>query len=362
MCNPVDCVQTLAYTLLMDIQRSDDYKLMLEALKERVSQAQYQALKAANHELITLYMDIGRIIVEKQEQLGWGESVVEQLARDLQVEFPGVRGFSRRNVFNMRRFYLTYRDDPKVQTVSAQIPWSHNTLILDACKIPEERIYYLNTAAQLNLSYRALERQVRGGEYQRYLQNQTNFPQTLPPMQAERALLAVKDDYNLDFLGLADEHTERELEDALILNITRFLQEMGGYFTFVGRQVRVEVNRQEFFVDILFYNRKLRCLVAVELKAGPFQPEHAGKMQFYLSALDDQIRLEDENSSIGIIISRSKDRTVVEYTLRGETRPIGVATYNHYSNLDEIPERIARYLPDPEEIERRLYSPDEEKQ
>src|SRR5262249_38854742 len=161
--------------------------------------------------------------------------------------------------------------------------------------------------------------------YQRYLANQTNFPQTLSPVQAERALLAVKDDYNLDFLGLAEEHTERELEDALVLNITKFLQEMGGYFTFVGRQVRVEVNDQEYFIDLLFYHRKLKSLVAVELKAGPFQPEHAGKMQFYLSALDDQVRLEDENASIGIIVTRSKDRTVVEYTLRGETRPIGVA-------------------------------------
>lgn len=292
--------------------------------------------------------------MEKQEELGWGENIVEQIARDLQAELPGVRGFSRRNVFNMRRYYLTYRDDAKVQTVSAQIPWSHNTLILDTCKSEEERTFYLEAAARFNLSYRALERQIRGGEYGRYRLNQTNFPQTLSPMQAKQALLSVKDDYNLDFLGLTEEHTERELEDALVLNITKFLQEMGGYFTFVDRQVRVEVGGSEYFIDLLFYHRKLRCLVAVELKAGPFQPEHAGKMQFYLSALDDHVRLEDENPSIGIIVARSKDRTIVEYTLRGESRPIGVASYNQYESLEDIPERIAKYLPSPDEIERRF--------
>lgn len=337
-----------------DLQRSDDYRQVLEALKERITRSRYEALKAVNRELILLYRDIGRIIVEKQEQLGWGDGVVEQLGRDLQTEFPGVRGFSRRNVFYMRRFYLAYRDDEKVQTVSAQIPWSHNTLILDRCKSPEEREYYLGVAARFRLSYRTLDKKVREDEYSRYLLNQTNFGQTLAPQQIEHALLAVKDDYNLDFLGLSDEHTERQLEDALVLNITKFLSEMGGYFAFVGRQFRVEVEGDEYFIDLLFYHRRLRSLVAVELKAGKFQPEFAGKMQFYLSALDDKVRMEDENPSIGIIVCRSKDRTVVEYTLRDVSRPIGVASYNHYSSLDELPDRISKYLPSPQEIEERL--------
>lgn len=341
----------------MDIEQSESYKEILRRLKERIAEAQLAALKAVNRELIGLYWDIGRTIVEKQEELGWGENIVEQIARDLQVEFPGVRGFSRSNVFNMRRYYLTYRDNPKVQTVSGQIPWSHNTLILDRCKTEAERAFYLEAAARFSLSYRALERQIKGNEHGRYLQNQTNFPETLSPVQAERALLAVKDDYNLDFLGLTDEHTERELEDALVLNITKFLAEMGGYFTFVGRQFRVEVEEREFFIDLLFYHRKLRCLVAVELKAGPFQPEHAGKMQFYLSALDDRVRLEDENPSIGIIVAQSKNRTIVEYTLRDVNRPIGVASYNQYESLEDLPERIARYLPSPSEIEQRLAGP-----
>ncbi len=335
-------------------QRSDDYKQVLQTLRERVAQAQLAAMKAVNRELIGLYLDIGRTIVEKQEQYGWGEGIIDRLAGDLQTEFSGVRGFSPRNLRNMRRYYLTYKEEPNLQTLSAKLPWSHNTLIVEQCKDNKQRQFYLDVADKLHLSYRALERQVRGGEYERYLLNQTNFPQTLSPVQAERALLAVKDDYNLDFLGLSEEHTERELEDALIHNITMFLAEMGGYFAFVGRQVRVEVNDKEYFVDLLFYHRKLRCLVAVELKAGPFEPEHAGKMQFYLSALDDQIRLEEENSSIGIIVSRSKDRTVVEYTLRGETRPIGVATYNQYESLEDMPERISKYLPSPDEIKDRL--------
>lgn len=338
----------------MDIQRSNDYKQVLQSLNERVARAQLAALKAVNRELIGLYWDIGRTIVEKQEQLGWGDSIVEQIAGDLQVEFPGVRGFSRSNVFNMRRYYLTYRDDPKVQTVSGQIPWSHNTLIMETCKSADERTFYLDTASRFHLSYRALERQMRGDEYGRYLQNQTNFQETITPATADQALFAVKDSYNLDFLGLSGEHTERELEDALVLNITKFLAEMGGYFAFVGRQFRVEVSEREFFIDLLFYHRKLRCLVAVELKAGPFQPEHAGKMQFYLSALDDRVRLEGENPSIGIIVAQSKNRTIVEYTLRDVNRPIGVASYNQYESLDDLPERIARYLPSPEEIEQRL--------
>jgi predicted nuclease of restriction endonuclease-like (RecB) superfamily len=171
----------------MNIEKTNDYREVIERLKERIAEARLAVLKAVNRELIGLYWEIGRTIVEKQEELGWGENIVEQIARDLQAELPGVRGFSRRNLINMRRYYLTYRDDLKVQTLSAQLPWSHNTLILEACKTAEERAFYLEAAARLNLSYRALERQVRGGEYGRYLLNQTNFPQTLAPVQAERA-------------------------------------------------------------------------------------------------------------------------------------------------------------------------------
>ncbi len=338
----------------MDEAQLDQYTYLLQAVKERVFQAQYQALQAVNKELIRLYWDIGRIIVEKQAQALWGERVIETLARDVRAAFPGVRGFSARNLRYMRSFYLAYRHDELLQTLSAEISWSHNILIMEQCAELQERLFYLKLAAQSTLSYRLLERKIKSGEYHRFLANQTNFAQTLDVQRAAHALQVVKDDYNLDFLGLADAHTERELEDALVANITTFLSEMGGYFTFVGRQFRVEVNHEEFFIDLLFYHRTLSCLVAVELKAGKFQPEYVGKMQFYLSALDETERLAHENPSIGIIVCREKDRTIVDYTLRDVHKPIGVASYNHYARLEELPETIRKYLPSPEDLAQRF--------
>ncbi len=338
----------------MDEAQLEHYTHLLQAIKDRVFQAQYQALQAVNKELIRLYWDIGRIIVEKQAQAGWGERVIETLARDVRAAFPGVRGFSARNLRYMRSFYLAYRHEELLQTLSAEISWSHNILIMEQCAEPQERLFYLKLAAQSTLSYRLLERKIKSGEYHRFLANQTNFAQTLDRPRAAHALQVVKDDYNLDFLGLADAHTERELEDALVANITTFLSEMGGYFTFVGRQFRVEVNHEEFFIDLLFYHRTLSCLVAVELKAGKFQPEYVGKMQFYLSALDETARLAHENPSIGIIVCREKDRTIVDYTLRDVHKPIGVASYNHYARLEELPETIGKYLPSPEDLAQRF--------
>ena len=338
----------------MDSDQVDQYTHILQAVKARVFQAQYYALHAVNKELIRLYWDIGRIIVEKQEQYRWGERVIETLARDLHTEFPGVRGFSARNLRYMRSFYLTYRQDPILQTLSAELPWSHNILIMERCTDVQERTFYLKLASQAPISYRTLERKIKSDEYNRVLGNQTNFAQTLDIQQAEQALQVVKDEYHLDFLGLTEAHTERELEDALMANITKFLSEMGGYFAFVGRQFRVVVNHEEFFIDLLFYHRTLRSLVAVELKAGKFQPEYVGKMQFYLSALDDTERLAHEQPSIGIIVCRDKDRTIVEYTLRDVHKPIGVASYTHYARLEELPETIGKYLPSPEDLTRRL--------
>jgi predicted nuclease of restriction endonuclease-like (RecB) superfamily len=346
-----------------DIQRSDDYKLVLADVKRRVQEAQYAALKAVNRELIALYWDIGRIVVEKQEALRWGEGVIETLARDLRVEFEGVSGFSTRNLRYMKRLYLTYRNNPKLQPMVAEIGWTHNIIILDKCKDDLEREFYLRASRKSEWSKYTLTKQINDKAYQRYLSNQTSFDHTLPEEQRAKSVLAVKDDYNFDFLGIEGEPTERELETALVANITKFLAEMGagrGYFAFIGRQFRVEVSDEEFFLDLLFYHRELKCLVAVELKAGPFKPEYAGKMQFYLSALDDKVRVEGENPSIGIIVCRAKDRTIVEYTLRDLTRPIGVASYNHYGSLEQVPDKISKYLPSPDEIEHRLSNMNDE--
>ncbi len=294
----------------LDLQRSGDYKLLLQALKERVAQAQYDALKAVNRELITLYWDIGRIIVERQEEYKWGDNIVQRLAEDLQVEFEGVAGFSRRNLLYMRLFYLTYRNNPKVQPMVAQIGWTHNIIILDKCKNDLEREFYLGVCHKMGWSKYTLTREVNNRAYERFLANQTSFDHTLSEAQQAKSVLAVKDDYNFDFLGIEGEPSEKDLESALVSNITKFLAEMGGYFTFVGRQFKVEVptdeGEEEAFIDLLFYHRELRCLVAVELKSGKFKPEYAGKMQFYLSVLDDKVKLDGENPSIGIIVCRSK--------------------------------------------------------
>lgn len=333
--------------------RSDDYKRVLETLKERVAQAQYAAFKSVNKELIELYRDIGRTIAEKQEQYKWGDNVIERLAKDLQAEFPGVRGFSRSNVFNMSRFYLTYKDNEKIQALLGQISWTHHLEIL-RCKSAEEREFYLKMTRKYGWSYRVLDHHIDSKAYERWLLGQTNFEATLADPLKDRAKLAVRDDYNFDFLELTEPHLERELEEMLVSKISHFLGELGGYFAFVGRQYRIEVEGSEYWVDLLFYNRELRCLMAIELKTGEFQAEYGSKMNFYLSALDSTAKLDQENPSIGIIICKSKSRTIVEYTLRDINKPIAVATYNHYSTLKELPERIARYLPSPEEIEERL--------
>lgn len=332
---------------------SDNYQETLKAVKERILQAQYNALKAVNKELIALYWDLGKLIIENQELYGWGEGTVQQLAKDLQQDFPGVRGFSSRNLHYMRRFYLTYKDNSKLQPLVAEISWSHNTIILDKCSDDLQREFYIKMSIKFGWSKRTLSVELDSKAYERWLLNQTNFEMTISADRRAKATLSVKDDYNFDFLGIEGEPSERELEDALISNITKLLAEMGGYFTFAGRQVPIKVSENEYYIDLLFYHRQLKSLIAVDLKIGDFKPEYAGKMQFYLSALDEQFRVEGENPSIGIIICQGKDRTIVEYTLKSVTQPIGVATYRTY-NIEQLPETISKYLPSQEEIEKRL--------
>ncbi len=329
----------------------DNYQSFLKDIKERILSAQYEALRAVNKELITLYWDIGKMIVERQEKEGWGKSVVEQLAKDLQMEFPGIKGFSERNLWNMRNFYLTYKDSKKLQPLVAEISWTKNVLIMSKCKDDLEREFYIRMTKKFGWTKNVLIHQVESRAYERFLLNQTNFDQSLPEKYRPPAKLAVKDEYTFDFLELREEHSERELELALINNIRRFLIEMGGYFTFIGNQYRLEVGGEEFFVDLILYHRRLRCLVAIELKVGEFKPEYAGKMQFYLSVLNDTVRLAEENPSIGIILCKEKNRIIVEYALKDTTQPIGVSTYKITTTL---PEELRKYLPSGEEIAKRL--------
>jgi predicted nuclease of restriction endonuclease-like (RecB) superfamily len=328
-----------------------DYGALLVAVKERVRAAQYQALKAVNRELVGLYWDIGRLIVERQADAQHGSSIAERLAEDLRQEFPGVGGFSRRNIFYMREFYQVYRELPKVQPLVAQIGWTHNLIILQRCSDPLEREFYLRMTRKFGWSKNVLIHQIENQSYEKTLLGQTNFDRTLTPELRAQAKLAVKDEYTFDFLELGAEHSERELERALIVRIEDFLRAMGGRFAFVGSQFRLDVEDKEYFIDLLLFHRQLKCLVAVELKIGEFQPEFVGKMQFYLTALDRHVRAPGENPSIGIILCKEKNRTIVEYALQDGRKPIGVATYQIVRRL---PKELKGQLPGPEEIAQLL--------
>ncbi|MFH1004366.1 MAG: PDDEXK nuclease domain-containing protein [Bacteroidota bacterium] len=325
----------------------NNYIEFLGEIKERIRRAQYDALKAVNKQLITLYGDIGRMIVERQNQHGWGKSVVENLAKDLQMEFPGIQGYSAQNLWRMRQFYLSYIDIPKLSPLVREIGWSHNVIILMNCKDNLEREFYIRMTRKFGWTKNVLIHQIENKTYEKTMLNQTNFSKVLPEKIRNQAKLAVKDEYTFDFLELGDEHSEMELERALMSKINRFLIEMGGVFTFVGNQFRLEINGKEFFIDILLYHRRLKCLVAIELKIVEFKPEHAGKMQFYLAALDDLVKMKEENPSIGIILCKDKDRTIVEYALRVSKKPIGVATYKITTHL---PVNLIKELPSPEQV------------
>jgi predicted nuclease of restriction endonuclease-like (RecB) superfamily len=329
----------------------DDYAALLAEVKERVRSAQYAALKAINKELVALYWDIGRLIVSRQTDADHGAAIAEQLAADLRREFPGVSGYSRRNIFYMREFYIAYHDLPKVQPLVAQIGWSHNLIILQRCKDALEREFYIRMTRKFGWSKNVLIHQIENQSYEKTLLGQTNFDRKVTPAIRAQAKLAVKDEYTFDFLELGEEHSEREMERALIARIEDFLRAMGGLFAFVSSQFRLEVGEKEYFVDLLLYHRRLRCLVAIELKIGEFQPEFVGKMQFYLTALDKQVREEGENPSIGIILCKEKNRTIVEYALHDARKPIGVATYRIVKRL---PKEFKGQLPDPEEIAKLL--------
>ncbi|MDY6911700.1 MAG: PDDEXK nuclease domain-containing protein [Chloroflexota bacterium] len=325
-----------------------EYAELLQSIKHQIRTAQYEARRAVNTELIGLCWNVGKTIIERQKGDTWGKSVVQQLSKDLQVEFPGIQGFSSSGLWRMKSFYETYSRNPKLAPMVREIGWTHNIVIMEKCKDDAQREFYLSNASQNGWSKNVLIHQIENQTYEKTLLNQTNFDKALPAEIQQQAKMEVKYEYIFDFLELGEEHSERQLQKALLSKLEQFLREMGGLFTFVGSQYRLEVSEKEFFIDILLYHRSLRCLVALDLHVGEFQPEHVGKMQFYLAALDDRIRLPDENPSIGMILCKSKDRTIVEYTLRDSTNPIGVSEYKVVPNL---PEELQGQLPDTEQLE-----------
>ncbi|MCL2098367.1 MAG: PDDEXK nuclease domain-containing protein [Bacteroidales bacterium] len=328
-----------------------DYSKFLVEIKDRIRRSQYEAAKAVNQKIIQLYWDIGRSITEKQQTLGWGKSVVETLAEDLQREFSGMSGFSARNIWYMQQFYTEYKDNAILQPLVAEISWSKHLVIMSKCKDMQERQFYILSTKKFGWTKDVLIHQVEIKTYERYLLGQTNFDDTLPEKIKKQAVLAVKDEYNFDFLELANEHSEAELEQALLKNICAFLIEFGADFSFIGNQYRIEVESEEYFIDLLLFHRKLQCLVAVELKIGKFIPEYKGKMEFYLNLLNDRVKLPHENEAIGIIVCKSKKRTIVEYALKDSKKPIGVATYSLSATL---PEAYKALLPSPTEIAEKM--------
>ncbi|HED07067.1 MAG TPA: DUF1016 domain-containing protein [Ignavibacteria bacterium] len=327
------------------------YQSFIKNLKQRIRSAQYEALKVVNKELINLYWDIGKMIVKQQEKFGWGKSIVENIASDLQKEYTGISGFSAANLWRMRTFYLEYRNIQDLAPMVREISWTKNIVILEKCKDTCQREFYIKMTKKFGWTKNVLIHQIENQSYEKYLTNQTNFDKTLPAKYKSQAKLAVKDEYTFDFLELMDEHSEKELEKSLVNNIRKFLIEMGGYFTFIGNQYRLEVAGEEYFIDLLLYHRKLKCLVAVELKIGKFIPEYAGKMQFYLSVLNDKIKLEDENPSIGIIICKEKNRLIVDYALKDTSQPIGVAEYKITKRL---PKAFKGFLPSTSELKNKF--------
>ena len=328
-----------------------EYNSFIIDIKNKIRNSQYEAMKAVNKTLINLYWGIGKEIYNQQQEKGWGKSIVEVLANEIKKDFPDVQGFSARNLWNMRNFYIEYKDNEILQPLVAEISWTKNIVIIEKCKEPLEREFYIKMTKKYGWTKDVLINHIENKSYEKYLLNQTNFDETLPEKYINQAKLAVKDEYIFDFMELSEQHSEKELELSLVNNIKSFLEEMGGNFAFMGNQYRINVGGEDFYIDLLLYHRSLKSLIAIELKIGDFKPEFVGQLQFYLTALDKQVKLEDENPPIGIIICKSKNRTVVEYALNDSDKPIGVATYQI---IDSLPEKMKDLLPSPEEIENRL--------
>lgn len=328
-----------------------EYKTLIEEIKELIHKSQYEALKTVNTVMLKLYWEIGEEICNQQKERGWGKSIVEVLSKELQKEFPGVRGYSARNLWRMRNFYSEYSVLPNLPPLVAEISWAKNIIIIEKCKDELEREFYIKSTKKFGWTKDVLINNVENKTYEKYLLNQTNFDESLPEKYRHQAKFAIKDEYSFDFLDMGEEHNEAELERSLVGNIREFLTELGGTYSFIGNQYHLSVGETDYYIDLLLFHRKLKSLVALELKIGEFKPEYAGKMQFYLTALDEKLKLPDENPSIGIIICKSKDRTVVEYALRTAVKPMGVSTY---SISTKLPNDFKNLLPSPEEIKERL--------
>lgn len=350
---------------------TEDYRQWIVSVKERIQSSQIKAAIAVNRELLELYWYLGEQILEKQQSAKWGDGFLEQMSRDLLAEFPEIKGFSRRNLFYMRKWVSFWRgSEPIMQQAAAQtpaivqqvaaqlgkpenpllfqIPWGHNLLLLDKLPSPADAQFYVQKTIENNWSRAVLTHQIESGLHLREGQAINNFAATLPKPESDLAKQLLRDPYNFDFLTLTERYSERELEDGLTDHLAKFLMELGAGFAYVGRQYHIVVDEEDYYIDLLFYHLRLHCYVVVELKVEKFKPEHAGKLNFYVSAVDSQVRTPVDGPTLGILIYKSKSDITVEYSLRDVNKPIGVS---EYQITEHLPEQLKSSLPTIEQIE-----------
>lgn len=326
-----------------------EYERYIEDIKNRILRARQKAVTAVNSELVLLYWEIGSIILQKQKNEGWGAKVIDKMSSDLSREFPQMNGFSVRNLKYMMKLAAEYRERTIVQQVVAQLPWGSNIVLLDKLKNQSHRIWYARKAVKNGWSRNVLAHQIESGLFQRQASGfkTHNFKKTLSKTQSDLADETLKDPYVFDFLNISERASEKELESGLINHIASFLLELGRGFAYVGRQYHINAGGEDFYIDLLFYHLELRCYVVIELKTGPFKPEYAGKMNFYLSAIDSKMNKQGDNPAIGMILCREKNKVVAEYSLRNISKPIGVSAYKTAA-------RIKEKLPDIKAVEKEL--------
>ena len=323
---------------------ADKFQTFIKEIKQKIYSAKNRAILSANRLMIELYFDIGKEIVSRQEKFGWGKSVVEQMSRELKNEFGEKSGYSASNLWRMRNFYLAYKDNQNLAQLVREISWSQNILIFEKCKDESEREYYIRKTIEFGWNRNVLMHHIKTNLYKRDNKKEkiTNFNQTLSNELSELATDIIKSEYNLEFLEIKDNFKERELEKSILDNLEKFLLELGVGFSFVGSQYKLTLGENEYFIDLLFFHRKLNALVAIELKIGKFKPEYAGKMNFYLNILNDKVKMPHENPAIGIILCTDKDNIEVEYALQNLNQPMGVSAY---SIKQELPKDLQKFLP-----------------
>ncbi len=332
------------------LMNSSEYLSVVDRIKREITDAQYRAAVHVNADLLLLYYDIGCII---NRHKSWGNKFIDNLAADIRMAFPKSKGYSVRNLKYMAKYAETYPDRKFVQTISAQIPWSHNVAILEKVKDADSRIWYIRKTAENGWSHSVLVHQIESGLYRRQVlaEKVSNFETRLPPSQSELAVQTMKDPYVFDFISFRDDMVERDIEQALIHDVTQLLLELGTGFAFLGNQYHLNVGGDDFYIDLLFYNLNLRCYVVIELKAGDFKPEYVGQLNFYLSAVDGILKKEEDHPSIGLLLCKSKNNLVAEYSLKDISKPIGVSEYEITGRL---PDNLRKQLPSVEDIRKRI--------